>query len=188
MDKTGIIEERKQYNAPFLRAFFYLASEKKMNQKTFAQVINAESSYISALKAGTKRVGMEYMNRLSNAFTVHFNDEQHLNMSYLTGKSPYMILENVPLEEYHNKMKREYNPDYEAMKRDGRIQSEPSSIASEPANDTYNAIPSWASTLIEILSKQIKENEALHRELRQSIQEVSQLKTDLQTAINILKK
>lgn len=118
MDKTGIIEERKQYNAPFLRAFFYLASEKKMNQKTFAQVIDAESSYISALKAGTKRVGTEYMSRLTSAFSEHYKDAKHLNIDFLVGKSEYMILENVPASEIQEKINKGTNPDYEVIKKE----------------------------------------------------------------------
>ena len=43
--------------------------------------------------------------------------------------------------------------------------------------------PQWADNLIDILSQQIKENEALHRELRQSITEVNAIRTDLQKLI-----
>ena len=43
--------------------------------------------------------------------------------------------------------------------------------------------PQWADNLIDILSQQIKENEALHRELRQSISEVNTLRDDLQKLI-----
>lgn len=43
--------------------------------------------------------------------------------------------------------------------------------------------PQWADNLIDILSQQIKENEALHRELRHSITEVNALRTDLQKLI-----
>ena len=43
--------------------------------------------------------------------------------------------------------------------------------------------PQWADNLIDILSQQIKENEALHRELRQSITEVNTLRDDLQKLI-----
>ncbi len=43
--------------------------------------------------------------------------------------------------------------------------------------------PQWADNLIDILSQQIKENEALHRELRKSITEVNTLRDDLQKLI-----
>ena len=45
-------------------------------------------------------------------------------------------------------------------------------------------MPIWADTLITILSKQITENEALHAELKQSIQQVNELKKELQSLIN----
>lgn len=117
MDKDGKIEERKRYNAPFLRAFNYLAGEKMMNQKQFAKVIDAESAYISTLKAGTKRVGADYMARLAAAFMEHFKDEQHLNMDFLLGKSEYMILENVPDKEVLENISRGANPDYDVMQK-----------------------------------------------------------------------
>lgn len=52
----------------------------------------------------------------------------------------------------------------------------------------YTTLPKWADTLIEIMSKQIKENEALNRELRQSIQQVNTLRDDLQNLLKKLKK
>lgn len=59
---------------------------------------------------------------------------------------------------------------------------ETSTLHEEPATN-YQPIPRWADNLIDILSQQIKENEALHRELRQSITEVNALRTDLQKLI-----
>lgn len=47
----------------------------------------------------------------------------------------------------------------------------------------YTTLPKWADNLIEIMSKQIKENEALNQELRQSISDVDALRTDLQKLI-----
>ena len=64
---------------------------------------------------------------------------------------------------------------------------ETSTLHEEPAT-TYQPIPRWADNLIDILSKQIKENEALHRELRQSIHQVNTLRDDLQTLLKKLKK
>jgi transcriptional regulator with XRE-family HTH domain len=47
----------------------------------------------------------------------------------------------------------------------------------------YTTLPKWADNLIDIMSKQIKENEAINRELRQSITEVNALRTNLQKLI-----
>jgi transcriptional regulator with XRE-family HTH domain len=52
----------------------------------------------------------------------------------------------------------------------------------------YTTLPRWADNLIDILSQQIKENEALNRELRQSIHEVNALRTDLQKLIEKINK
>ena len=63
------------------------------------------------------------------------------------------------------------------------VADEETSTLHEEAATTYQPIPKWADNLIDILSQQIKENEALHRELRQSISEVNTLRTDLQTLV-----
>ena len=55
MGKDSKIEERKMYNAPFLRVFDYLAKEKLMNQGQFAKFIDSESGYISLLRSGIKK-------------------------------------------------------------------------------------------------------------------------------------
>ena len=117
MDKDEKIEERKKRNAPFLRVFDYLAKEKMMNQGQFAKVIDSESGYISLLRSGIKRVGADYIARIDAVFAAHFDDEFHLNPNYIDGKSQYMIIENVPDEEVHEKMNRGANPDYDVIQK-----------------------------------------------------------------------
>ena len=157
MDKDGKIEERKKYNIPFLRAFNYLAGEKMMNQKQFAKVIDAESAYISALKAGTKRVGADYMARLAAAFMEHFKDGQHLNMDFLLGKSEYMILENVPDKEVLENISRRANPDYDAMQKAKAA----SPASAEPAAN----IPDMSSVFNAALAAKDETIASLKREL-----------------------
>ena len=79
------------------------------------------------------------------------------NMQYLRGQSTTMLV--VDKEEYTSLHEDDKTP--------------------------YTTLPKWADNLIEIMSKQIKENEALNRELRQSISDVKALRTDLQ---NLSKK
>ncbi len=62
----------------------------------------------------------------------------------------------------------------------------PSGMVSEDAPS--ESLPLWADTLIRIMSKQIAENEALHSELRDSINELSELKTQLSQLIRSLSK
>lgn len=76
------------------------------------------------------------------------------NMAYLRGQSHIMLIADLE----HSKL-------------------------SEDDSLPYSPIPRWADSLITILSEQIKKNEALNRELRQSIQEVDALRTDLQELI-----
>jgi transcriptional regulator with XRE-family HTH domain len=51
----------------------------------------------------------------------------------------------------------------------------------------YTTLPQWADSLIDIIAKQIKKNEALNRELRQTISEVNILRDDLQNIIKQIK-
>ena len=62
----------------------------------------------------------------------------------------------------------------------------PSGMVSEDVPS--ESLPLWADTLIRIMSKQISENEALHSELRRSIAEVSDLKTQLSHLLQSLSK
>ena len=165
-------------NNLFLVAVDHLFREKLVNsQKDLAKKIGITETSLSRIKKGQRVVSDDTLRKMNEAFGHIFN------MAYFRCRSTKLLIADVNYYEQH--------PQEDSLRDfDRALQKQPeeSSIASEPTNDTYNAVPSWASTLIEIMSKQIKENEALHRELRQSISEVNQLKTDLQTAINILKK
>lgn len=171
MDEDGKIEDRKRYNAPFLRAFKYLAEEKMMNQKQFAKVINAESGYISLLKSGAKRVGADYMARLAAAFASHFKDKGHLNMDYLLGKSQYMLVENVPDEEIRERISRGANPDYDIMQK----QKAASPAPAEPTanipdmSSVFNAAIAAKDDAIESLKREAASKEDLIADLRARI-------------------
>ena len=129
MAKDEKIEERKKYNAPFLRVFDYLAKEKLMNQGQFAKVIESESGYISLLRSGMKRVGDDYIARIAAEFAKHFKGEYHLNPDFIDGKSPYMVIENVPEDEVLDKIARGANPDYDLIKqREKREKTQTSSF------------------------------------------------------------
>ena len=173
MDKDGKIEERKRYNAPFLRAFNYLAGEKMMNQKQFAKVIDAESAYISALKAGTKRVGADYMARLAAAFMEHFKEGQHLNMDFLLGKSEYMILENVPDKEVLENINRGANPDYDVIQK---AKAASPASAGPAANipdmsSVFNAALAAKDETIVSLKRELSTKEDLIADLRARVKE-----------------
>ena len=67
----------------------------------------------------------------------------------------------------------------------GRYPAPPGMVSEDEPSES---LPLWADTLISIMSKQIAENEALHSELRRSIAEVSDLKTQLSHLIQSLSK
>ena len=168
MTEEEKFEERKKYNAPFLRVFDYLAREKMMNQGKFAKVIDSESGYISLLRSGAKKVGDDYIARIAAAFAKHFNDEYHLNPDYIDGKSQYMIIENVPDEEIHDKNNRCANPDYDLMKqRDKSKQSEQNQL-----NNISVLEKMFASALEEIKSSKNKTIATLEKQVRDKDKEL----------------
>lgn len=67
----------------------------------------------------------------------------------------------------------------------GRYPAPPGMVSEDVPSES---LPLWADTLIRIMSKQIAENEALHSELRRSINEVSELKTQLSHLLQSLPK
>ena len=148
MVKDGKSEERKIYNAPFLRVFDYLAEEKHMNQGEFSKFIGIESGYISLLRSGSKRVGPKYIALISVEFSKHFEDQQHLNPDYIYGKSPYMIIENIPDDEVLDKIARGANPDYDVLK-----QRKAQENTQTPTNEVSSIMEKVISPVIEELRR-----------------------------------
>lgn len=176
MAKDEKIEERKKYNAPFLRVFDYLAKEEMMNQGQFAKVIKGESGYISLLRSGLKRVGDEYIARIAAEFAKHFDDKQHLNPDYIDGKSPYMIIENVPDDEILDGIGRSANPDYDLMKQ-RKIQEKTQSATLETSfmlekvlSQAINEIKLAKDQTIAALKSQIEEKDEHIKLLEQKIE------------------
>jgi hypothetical protein len=76
-----------------------------------------------------------------------------------------------------------FNLDY-LLNGDGRLLlDEPQFVGEEHPSPP---IPSWADAFLDILAKQVKENEALNRELRQSIERANVLCANLETLISKL--
>ena len=78
-----------------------------------------------------------------------------------------------------------FNPEYFRCNSEHMLADEPLQ-ASEPEPD-YVALPTWADALIQMVTEQVKANEDMRRELRQSLEEVASLKQELQNTINNLK-
>ena len=106
MDSEQKIEERKKWNAPFLRAFNYLLDEGyAKNKGDLCSKIGIQPGLISNYNNGTKKVSPDTMDALVRV------SEGKLNVKYMLGKSEYMLLENVPDEE----IIEGNNPDREVM-------------------------------------------------------------------------
>ena len=106
MDSEQKIEERKKWNAPFLRAFNYLLVEGyARNKGDLCSKIGIQPGLISNYTNGTKKVSPDTMNALARV------SGGKLNVKYMLGKSEYMLLENVPDEEFIEGN----NPDREVM-------------------------------------------------------------------------
>jgi hypothetical protein len=129
MEKDSRIEDKKRYNAPYLRAFDYLAKEMRVTQGKLVEMMKGNSSFISAYRSGTKRVGFDYMKRLCEVFIIYFKGERHLNMRYLEGTSQYMLVENIPDEEIHEIMQRDGDPDYDVIKQRNQKEVQPISYS-----------------------------------------------------------
>jgi predicted RNase H-like nuclease (RuvC/YqgF family) len=111
MGKIDNIELRKQKNAPFCKAFDYIAELKEVSDKILAEMIGSKGPYISMYRSGTKPVPIEIMENLV------LQSEGELNMEYLLGNSEYMLLRNVPDDEIANIQMRKSNPDYDVIEK-----------------------------------------------------------------------
>ena len=164
MDEDSRIEEKKQYNAPFLRALDYLMKEMRLNKKETAALVKGSASYLSDCRAGKKRVGEDYMKRLAAAFIGNLGEP--LNMNYLYGKSQYMLLDNVPDSEVLENQNKEANPDYEVMKL-------------QKHEDAPHTIPADILKELEWLRKENADLRIMVNDKQQRIDEQSQTIADL---------
>jgi transcriptional regulator with XRE-family HTH domain len=78
-----------------------------------------------------------------------------------------------------------FNPEYFRCNSEHML-AEDTIQAAEPETD-YVALPKWADALIQMVTEQVKANEDMRRELRQSLEDVAVLKQELKNAINNLK-
>ena len=116
MDSEQKLEERKRWNAPFLRAFNYLLEEgylefgiskSRLTKGELCSMMGIQPGLISNYTNGTKKVSVDTMNALARVSV------GKLNVNYMLGKSEYMLLENVPDDE----ILKLNNPDREVMEK-----------------------------------------------------------------------
>lgn len=116
MDSKQKLEERKRWNAPFLRAFNYLLEEgylefgiskSRLTKGKLCLMMGIQPGLISNYTNGTKKVSIDTMNALARV------SGGKLNVNYMLGKSEYMLLENVPDDE----ILKLNNPDREVIEK-----------------------------------------------------------------------
>ena len=209
MGKIENDELIKKRNAHFIRSFEYVASVLELSQGELAETIGSKSAYISNFRKGLRPVPDETISGLINISSS--KPGLQIFSEYLYGNSDIMLLSNVSDEEMVTAKMRSGNPDFEELnKRNkdaellqkiserskniqmsvlGHIVEEPkvnNGMVSE--DDPIPHLPTWADTLLGIISKQVAENEVLHAELKQSISEVIEIKEQLSELLKKLNK
>lgn len=142
------------------QALNYLKRNDNIMQKDLAEKMGmAESSFTRAMARLKEKNDDSFVIKLQSVVS-------NLSLNYLlTGEGSLL------------------QPNKEAVL--GRYPAPPGMVSEDVPSES---LPLWADTLIRIMSKQIAENEALHSELRDSIDELSRLKTQLSHLLQSLSK
>lgn len=160
MDSEQKLEERKRWNAPFLRAFNYLLDEGYAETKgKLCSLMGIQPGLISNYNNGTKKVSLDTMNALARV------SKGRLNVKYMLGKSEYMLLANVPDEEFIEGN----NPDREVMKK---RKAEPR----QPDFSSYiNALLAKSDETIASLKRELASKDEIIQEKDERIADLTKL-------------
>ena len=114
----------------------------------------SEKAISQILNNKVKKISESTIRKLNEAFGNVFNP------AFLRGQSIIMLAKDECLHPEKNPLNKRQDA---------------------PAHSSGSAVelPAWADTLISIMSEQIKQNEALNRELRRSIDEIHALRDEL---------
>lgn len=149
-----------------------------LKQTNFDQKALKSERFISAVDylIESKRItGQKELAELTGINESTFSNIRNKKKN-VTDKTIYKLLDAFP---------GIFNSDYFRLKA-YHLLAEEQTQAAEPAPD-YVALPTWADALIQMVTEQVKANEDMRRELRQSLEEVTALKQELKNAINNLK-
>lgn len=141
--------------------WIYRNSDVSDQQELAAKTGLSEKTISQILNNKVKKPSEATIRKLNEAFGNIFNP------AYLRGQSVFMLAED---EMYYN-LHPEENP----------LNQKKEHSINEPSNQ--NDLPAWADNLISIMSEQVKQNEALNRELRQSIAEIHALRDELHSML-----
>ena len=162
MKKEKDYERASRLNEVYKHLFAHFGIKSKTN---FADVLHVQRTGLSAALNGSKaNLTDNLFAKICQAFPGVFN------LDYLlTGNGQLLTQEeDAKCDEIERGFIR---PDVE--------------IVSEQSPEPL--IPSWADAFFSIMTQQVKDNEALNRELRQSISQVNHLRDELTMLLSILK-
>ena len=165
---------------------------KRFNRLVELTGISA-NTFTNIKKNEVKEVSTETFWKLNNAF------QKRYNIKWFQGDSQYMLLADYLAAKQNNEydipsndmrqqaiMQRAHDIQLKVL---GHIVQEPS-ISPDHASDEDPRphLPVWADALLGIISKQVAENEVLHAELKHSIAEVNEIKTQLSELLKNINK
>ena len=165
-----------------IKQFKVLSAMTGIHPNTFSRIKNNEDA----------EVGEETFWKLNEAFNKRYN------VKWFQGDSRYMLMEDYLASKQNHEQDITPRDDRQLKITErahdiqmavlGHLVKEPEIIEGMAADDDPRPnLPTWADTLLGILSKQIAENEILHSELKQSISDVREMKKQLAYLIGNIK-
>ena len=153
-----------------LKEFF---EKKGVSQTQLAEILDVSPPYINAILNGKKPIGKKNAERLANLFGL---------------SKSFLLTGDGDVEASDRQMKITERAKDIQMAVLGHKVEEPEVRQGMAADDDPRPhLPTWADALLDILSKQIAENEVLHSELRQSISEIQEMKKQLSDLLGKIK-
>ncbi|MBQ1540199.1 hypothetical protein IIZ72_01390 [Candidatus Saccharibacteria bacterium] len=162
--------------------FTKLAEITGINPNIFTRIKKNEDAEVSD----------DYFWRINRAFNNRYNIKWWQNQSNHMTMDEYLAAKNNLENDIEVKSNRQEKVIQRAQEIQmavlGHLVKEPEIIEGMAADDDPRPnLPTWADTLLGILSKQIAENEILHSELKQSISDVREMKKQLAYLIGNIK-
>lgn len=161
--------------------------------KMISEMTGISANTLTAIKKNrNNEVDLDTFWKLNEAFNKRYN------VKWFQGDSRYMLMEDylaaknnheqdiTPRDDRQLKITERAHDIQMAVL--GHLVKEPEIIEGMAADDDPRPhLPTWADTLLGILSKQIAENEVLHSELKQSISDVQEMKKQLSDLLGKIK-
>lgn len=162
--------------------FTKLAEITGINPNIFTRIKKNEDAEVSD----------DYFWRINRAFNNRYNIKWWQNQSNHMTMDEYLAAKNNLENDIEVKSNRQEKVIQRAQEIQmavlGHLVKEPQITEGMAADeDPRPNLPTWADTLLGILSKQIAENEILHSELKQSISDVREMKKQLADLIGNIK-